>query len=91
MVFIYRVHALERMFQRSITEEEVEQVVLEGQIIESYEDDQPYPSYFILNFVSNKAIHVVFAKNEDSNIIVITVYEPSSHKWEDDMKTRKKL
>ncbi len=91
MNFVYRVHALERMFQRSITEEEVEASVRLGEVIESYEDDKPYPSYLTLYFVADKALHVVFAKNEEEIFVVITVYEPSLNKWEDDMKTRRQL
>ena len=45
----------------------------------------------MLYFVSDKAIHVVFAKNEEEIFVVITVYEPSLNKWEDDMKTRRQL
>ncbi len=43
MEFIYRVHAIERMFQRDISEEAVELVVKNGEIIEEYLDDKPFP------------------------------------------------
>jgi len=39
--FIYRVHAVERMFQRDIKDIEVEHVVKHGNIIERYVDDKP--------------------------------------------------
>ncbi|MBE0499769.1 MAG: DUF4258 domain-containing protein [Campylobacterales bacterium] len=44
MSFIYRVHAVERMFQRDIEEVNVEHVVNNGEIIERYADDKPYTS-----------------------------------------------
>lgn len=89
MSFIYRVHAIERMFQRDISEEEVEEVVISGETIESYPDDRPYPSYLALGYVQKRAIHVVYAKGEGGVFIIITVYEPSLNRWDQDWKTRK--
>jgi hypothetical protein len=40
----YRVHATRRMFQRVIHEDDVERVLKEGNIIEQYVDDLPFPS-----------------------------------------------
>lgn len=88
--FLYRVHAIERMFQRDVNEEDVEYVVNFGEIIENYPDDQPYPSFLVLGFVENRALHVVYAKDENNSIIVITVYEPTLEKWFKDLKMRRK-
>ena len=87
MKFIYRVHAIERMFQRDITEEMVEDVVKNGKIIETYEDDKPYPSFLILGFYGELPLHVVYAKNDDQ-IIIITVYIPDKTKWSNNFTTR---
>jgi hypothetical protein len=87
--FIYRVHAVERMFQRDIEEISVEHVVINGEIIERYTDDKPYASYLSLGFVDEMPLHVVYAKDEEENFIVITVYVPSDEKWENDMRTRR--
>jgi len=38
----FRVHALERMFDRRISVEDVLDVLERGEIIEQYPDDQPY-------------------------------------------------
>ncbi|MEA2047841.1 MAG: DUF4258 domain-containing protein [Campylobacterota bacterium] len=89
MEYIYRVHAIERMFQRDIYEHQVEEVVERGEIIESYEDDKPYPSFLVLGDCDGLALHVVYAKDEKGNIIVITAYNPSLSKWQSDLKTRK--
>ncbi|MDP1784184.1 MAG: DUF4258 domain-containing protein [Sulfuricurvum sp.] len=91
MVFVYRVHAIERMFQRDVSEKEVEEVVKFGETIESYPDDQPYPSYLILGYVGKKVLHIVYAKDENDTIIVITVYVPTLEKWFEDFRTRRKL
>jgi hypothetical protein len=44
---IFRVHAIQRMFQRRISEEEVKQVVATGEAIETYPTDKPFPSRLI--------------------------------------------
>jgi len=57
--YIYRLHAIERMFQRDISEKQVEEVIKNGEIIESYIDDKPYPSFLTLGYVDGIALHVV--------------------------------
>jgi len=89
MKFIYRVHAIERMFQRDISDDEVEYVVKNGRIIEKYYDDKPYPSFLIYASVNNKKLHIVYAKDENESVIIITVYQPSLDFWKDDYMTRK--
>ena len=88
MTFIYREHAIKRMFERDIYEEDVEDTILNGEIIEEYPDDTPYPSFLALKMFP-KPLHVVFAKNsKDNEIIVITAYYPDKDKWSEDYKTR---
>jgi len=88
LTFIYREHAIQRMFERDILEESVEDTIQNGEIIESYLDDKPYPSFLALELY-DKPLHVVFAKNEEANeIIVITAYYPDSDKWSDDYTKR---
>ncbi|SFV74761.1 hypothetical protein MNB_SM-3-1477 [hydrothermal vent metagenome] len=88
MTFIYREHAIQRMFERDIYETDVEETIKNGIIIENYFDDKPYPSFLALS-VGKKPLHVVFAKNdEDNEIIVITAYYPDKKKWSEDYKTR---
>ncbi len=88
MTFIYREHAIQRMFERDILEESVEDTIQNGEIIETYLDDKPYPSFLALKLY-DKPLHVVFAKNEEQNeIIVITAYYPDSDKWSDNYTKR---
>jgi len=77
------------MFERDISEDDVETIIKKGTIIEPYPSDQPYPSYLILGFIKHTAIHVVYAKY-DEDIIVITAYKPDLKKWESDYKARRK-
>ena len=86
----YRQHAVKRMHERCITEEEVEHAIASGTIIESYPDDAPYPSVLLLGHAGTKAIHVVYADAIESGVkIIITVYEPDPGIWRDNLKKRR--
>ncbi len=93
MVFdrlVFRVHAIQRMYQRGVSEEEVRNVVVTGETIEEYPDDSPYPSRLILRWQGARPLHVVVADNANGREnIVITVYEPDLNEWEPDFKRRK--
>jgi hypothetical protein len=87
---IYRQHAVKRMHERGIAEEEVEHVIANGTVIENYPDDTPYPSALLLGHAGTKAIHVVYADDiETGTRIVITVYEPDPEIWQDDLRKRR--
>jgi Domain of unknown function (DUF4258) len=89
--FVFRVHAIQRMYQRSVTEQEVRNVVMTGETIEDYPDDTPYPSRLVLGWKGARPLHVVVADNEGSREnIVITVYEPDPQEWESGFKRRRK-
>jgi len=70
LTFIYREHAIQRMFERDILEIDVEKTIKSGVIIEEYFDDKPYPSFLALSS-NNKPLHVVFATNDEDNEIII--------------------
>ena len=87
---IFRVHAIQRMAQRQVPVADVRQVLEDGERIEEYPDDKPFPSALILGWSDSRALHVVVADNfEDNEAIVITVYEPDPEKWEQGFRTRK--
>jgi hypothetical protein len=87
---VFRVHAIARIFERRITEEEVRTTLEGGETIENYPDDTPYPSRLMLGWAAGRPIHVVAADNrQDEEVIVITVYEPDPDLWEPGFKRRK--
>lgn len=87
---VFRVHAIARMFQRGISEQEVRETLESGETIERYPDDTPYPSRLVLGWCGGRPIHVVAADNPQENeIIVVTVYEPDPALWEPDFRRRK--
>ena len=87
---IFRVHAVQKMFERSITQADVAAVIAQGDVIRSYPDDTPYPSRLILGWRDQRPLHVVAADNApDDETIIITVYEPDPALWQPDFRTKK--
>jgi len=85
---IYQRHAVERMAQRGLREEDVEYVLLRGETIAVYTHDAPHPSELVLGWRDTRPIHVVVAIDTASQRkIVITVYVPDPNKWEADFKS----
>ena len=86
----FRVHALRRMFERGISVDDVQAVLETGEVIESYGDDQPYPSRIVLGWRGARPLHVVAAENRGENeTIIITAYEPDAAYWQPGFKRRR--
>ena len=78
-------HADEEAFDDNLTYEEIYSSVIQGEVIEDYPNDKPYPSCLILgrNF-SGEPIHSVWAYNpENLWTVLITVYRPDPERWID--------
>jgi len=73
-------HARVRMFEHNVSTDKLIPIILSGEIIEEYPDDEPYPSVLILGFIDAVAYHIVIALCRD-HIRVITVYIPEEDKW----------
>ncbi|KAF0151983.1 MAG: hypothetical protein FD143_1452 [Ignavibacteria bacterium] len=86
----FRFHAIQRMFERNISTEDVLNVISNGKVIKEYYEDKPYPSKLILGFINELPIHVVLAENEhDNEQIVITVYSPQTELWDTSFERKK--
>ena len=82
-------HAAKRLEQRGIFLKDIIACIKNGESIEQYPDDYPYPSCLILGMsIEDKYLHVVIG-NHESDLFLITAYFPSFDKWESDFKTRK--
>jgi len=84
-------HADEEAENDQLTFDEVYFSVLNGEVIEDYPDDKPYPSCLIYGRTfSGDPIHSVWAFNEQSKwAVLITVYRPDPSQWIDWRKRRK--
>ena len=82
-------HTNRQCIERVIDSSDILEVLRNGEIIEDYPNDHPYPSCLMLSFPkTDKPIHICCGIGE-GKIYIITAYYPTSEKWEEDMKTRK--
>lgn len=82
-------HAPERFRIRNIRMIDIKSGLYNGEIIEQYPDDFPFPSCLISGMTNdNRHIHIVMS-DEGNASRIITAYIPAIDKWEPDFKTRK--
>ena len=82
-------HVMIRLFQRNITQSDIEYALLNGEIIEEYKNDYPYPSCLVFGInTKNEVLHIVCGANE-LELWIITAYYPDNIEWKKDLKTRR--
>jgi len=62
---------------------EIESVLADCRVIETYPEDPRGESCLVLGFVKNRPVHIVCGKNRAGHLVLITVYIPSMPKWKD--------
>ena len=86
---VITIHAAKRLEQRCIRLKEILDCIFNGEIIEQYPDDYPYPSCLTLgNMNTSKPLHTVVGTNGEQ-LWIVTAYYPAPAKWFDDLKTRR--
>lgn len=89
-IIIYTGHSIQRIFERGINPEDIEDSLKTGEVIEEYPDDKPYPSELILNFINGKAIHMVVSIDITSETVyLITAYYPDAGLWDETFRIRR--
>ena len=82
-------HAAERFRERGISVGDIHNAIDNGEIIEHYPDDYPYPSCLIIgDNLRGEKIHVVLS-DEGTASRIITAYFPDADKWSADYKVRR--
>ena len=84
-------HAYEEAESDGLSYDEIYASVLNGEIIEDYHDDKPYPSCLVFGrTIAGNPIHSVWAYNSENDwVVLVTVYKPDPGRWID-WKRRKK-
>jgi hypothetical protein len=86
----YRVHAVQRMFEREISAGKVRRALEAEDVIEDYSAEMPEPSRLLMGGHGRRPFHVVTAENPAMDeITVVTVYFPDANKWKKDFRSRK--
>jgi len=66
------------MKERKISKEEVRAALEQGETIEDYPEDWPFPSQLMLGIVEDRPLHVVAGFDEQTGICyIVTVYDPN--------------
>ncbi|MEO7840552.1 MAG: DUF4258 domain-containing protein [Anaerolineales bacterium] len=87
---LFRLHAVQRMFERTISAKNVSQALQSGETIEDYSTEMSEPSRLILGFHGKRPFHVVTSENPETNeTTIITVYIPEPDKWSRNFKSRR--
>ena len=83
-------HILERLFQRCILIDDVKNALVNGEIIEHYPNDYPFPSCLVFGYTkTGQILHVVCGSN-GVELWLITAYFPDPNEWTEDFKQRRK-
>ncbi len=81
-------HAIKRMSERGISDEEVECATFDGLVIEQYPDDKYGPSFLLCGQTpGGRILHVQWGLTLP--VKVITVYEPDPAEWTQNFTARK--
>ncbi|EHQ36247.1 DUF4258 domain-containing protein [Methanoplanus limicola] len=78
--FIISNHARTRMFERRVSTAGIIKLLMKGEIIEEYPDDEPCPSVLMLGYIYDQPYHLVTGICED-HLRIITVYLPDELHW----------
>ena len=86
----FRVHAVQRMFERNVSVKHVAQTIRSGTVVEDYSSEMPEPSRLLLGSHGKRPLHVVTSESaKTSETIIITVYRPDPDKWKRDFTSRR--
>ncbi|MFN0010056.1 MAG: DUF4258 domain-containing protein [Phycisphaerales bacterium] len=85
---IFRVHAVQRMFERGITEIEIRAILTDPTVVEAYPLEVPYPTRLLLGWADTRPLHIVVAEPDPTTTIILTVYEPDPRRWDAALRHR---
>jgi len=80
--FEFSRHALKRVVERNIGDQEIRQAGGQANIIEDYPDDKYSPSCLLLGFTeTGRPLHIQVSLAETELVKIITIYEPDPSEW----------
>jgi hypothetical protein len=85
-------HADEEAEADKLSFDEIFLSVFQGEIIEDYPDDKPYPACLVYGHTfDGDPVHTVWAYNEDNRwAVLVTAYRPDPRRWTDWRKRKAK-
>ncbi|HBR17370.1 MAG: hypothetical protein A3G39_01485 [Deltaproteobacteria bacterium RIFCSPLOWO2_12_FULL_43_16] len=91
---LYSFHAKEEMRNEEfglISDKEICEAIMSGEVIESYQQNEPYPSCLIYGKTGKgRPLHIVCAYSETEGLtVIITAYQPDESIWLDYRRRKK--
>ena len=87
--FEFSRHALRRVVERNISEQDIRDAGAKAEVIESYPHDKYSPSGLLLGFTrAGRALHFQVSFAESDATKIITIYEPDPNEWIESRKRR---
>jgi len=87
--FEFSRHALRRVVERNISEQEIREAGAKAEVIEKYPDDKYSPSALLLGFAAaGRPLHFQVSYAESDLTKIITIYEPDPTEWIENRKRR---
>ncbi|MCX5772956.1 MAG: DUF4258 domain-containing protein [Candidatus Hydrogenedentes bacterium] len=87
--FEFSRHALRRVVERNISEQEIREAGARAEVIESYPQDKYSPSGLLLGITcAGRALHFQVSFIESDATKIITIYEPDPNDWIENRKRR---
>jgi hypothetical protein len=87
--FEFSRHALHRVVERNIAEQEIREAGANAEVIEDYPDDKYSPSALLLGFTAaGRPLHFQVSYAETDMTKIITIYQPNPAEWENHRKRR---
>ncbi len=89
---LWSLHGVKKLRIERLRKTEVEIFLKKCIIIENYhEKGRSLPDCLVLGFIGADPVHSVIAIDKDfDRILIVTVYRPSTERWEDGWKKRKR-
>jgi hypothetical protein len=80
--FAFSRHALKRVVERNIGDQDIRQAGMHATILEDYPDDKYSPSCLLLGFTNTgRPLHIHVSVAETELVKIITIYEPDPSEW----------
>lgn len=87
--YYIRAHARKRMAEREIEREDIEKVIMQGEILEEHQHDKPYPKCLIMGFVrEGKPLYVSCSFNGEE-VYIVTAHWMDPKEWIDPWTRRR--
>lgn len=88
--YLLKYHARQRRKERSFSRQDIEAIVLDGDIVESSPEAEPFPKCLMMTHLRGEPMYVSVAYNADAHYAyIITVHDYDPAKWIDPWTRRR--